>query len=84
VRRDALQDDRLDRRQLRPPPERHEQPEAVARTLEVQRSTLRVFLRIDNLLDRNTIGSVIVNESNGRYFEPAPPRTWLAGLDIRV
>jgi len=56
----------------------------VARTLEVQRSTLRVFLRIDNLLDRNTIGSVIVNESNGRYFEPAPPRTWLAGLDIRV
>jgi len=23
---------------------------------------------------------VIVNEGNGRYFEPAPGRTWLAGV----
>lgn len=28
------------------------------------------FLRIDNLLDRSGVGSVIVNEANGRYFEP--------------
>jgi iron complex outermembrane receptor protein len=24
---------------------------------------------------------VIVNEGNGRFFEPAPGRTWLAGLN---
>ena len=28
------------------------------------------FLRIDNLFDRSDAGSVIVNEANGRYFEP--------------
>lgn len=28
------------------------------------------FLRIDNLFDRRDAGSVIVNEANGRYFEP--------------
>lgn len=31
-------------------------------------------LRIDNLADRNYIGSVIVAEANGRFFEPAPRR----------
>jgi iron complex outermembrane recepter protein len=32
-------------------------------------------LRLDNLLNSPTIGSVIVNDANGRYFEPAPGRT---------
>ena len=38
------------------------------------------LLRVDNLLDRKVAGSVIVNEGNGRFFEPAPGRTWLAAL----
>jgi iron complex outermembrane receptor protein len=38
------------------------------------------FVRGDNLLGRTYAGSVIVNEGNGRYFEPAPGRTWLAGV----
>ena len=38
------------------------------------------FARVDNLLDRRTIGSVIVGESNGRFFEPAPGRSWGAGI----
>ena len=37
------------------------------------------FARVDNLFDRRTVGSVIVNESNGRYFEPAPGRNWTVG-----
>jgi len=45
----------------------------------VQRWTVREFVRVDNVADRNTIGSVIVNEGNGRFFEPAPGRTWLLG-----
>ena len=36
---------------------------------------LSEFLRLDNLTDRAYVGSVIVNESNFRYFEPAPGRT---------
>jgi iron complex outermembrane receptor protein len=37
------------------------------------------FARADNVFDRQYAGSVIVNEGNGRYFEPALRRTWLAG-----
>ena len=33
------------------------------------------FVRIDNLFDRRDAGSVIVNEANGRYFEPAAGRS---------
>lgn len=33
------------------------------------------FLRIDNLFDRDDAGSVIVNEANGRYFEPGAGRS---------
>ncbi len=38
------------------------------------------FGRIDNATNRRYVGSVIVNEGNGRYFEPAPARTFFAGL----
>lgn len=42
--------------------------------------TVREFVRVDNLFNRQYAGSVIVNEGNARYFESAPQRTWLAGL----
>lgn len=45
--------------------------------------TFKEFLRIDNLADKAYIGSVIVNEGNGRFFEPAPGRTGLLGLSAR-
>jgi iron complex outermembrane recepter protein len=32
-------------------------------------------LRLDNLANRSYVGSVIVNETNSRYFEPEPGRT---------
>ncbi|MBB6335977.1 iron complex outermembrane receptor protein [Xanthomonas arboricola] len=41
---------------------------------------LRTFARIDNALDRHYIGSVIVNDGNGRYYEPGPDRTYTVGL----
>jgi iron complex outermembrane receptor protein len=31
--------------------------------------------RVDNLADRRYIGSVIVNDGNGRYYEPGPGRS---------
>ncbi|MGN6111815.1 MAG: TonB-dependent receptor family protein [Luteimonas sp.] len=40
------------------------------------------FARVTNLLDRRTIGSVIVNEGNGRYFEPAPGRGVVLGVRV--
>ncbi|MCU4503919.1 TonB-dependent receptor [Acinetobacter sp. WU_MDCI_Abxe161] len=40
------------------------------------------FARVDNLFDKNYAGSVIVNDGNGRYFEPANGRNWSAGLRV--
>jgi len=40
------------------------------------------FARVDNLANRRYVGSVIVNDANSRFFEPAPTRTWLFGLDL--
>jgi len=37
-------------------------------------------VRADNLSDRKYAGSVIVNEGNGRFFEPAAGRTWFGGI----
>lgn len=43
----------------------------------------RASARLDNLFDRRYVGSVIVNEANGRYYEPAPGRGWTFGLQAR-
>ena len=54
----------------------------IAYALRMGSATLRTFLRVDNLFDRRYAGSVIVNEGNSRFFEPAPQRTWLAGVSL--
>ncbi|MBK0001512.1 TonB-dependent receptor PqqU [Erwinia sp. S38] len=46
------------------------------------RWSLDLFGRVDNLFDRQYVGSVIVNEGNGRYFEPAPGRNWGGGATL--
>jgi iron complex outermembrane recepter protein len=43
----------------------------------------RGYARLDNLFDREYVGSVSVNDSNGRYYEPAPGRNWVVGLSVR-
>jgi iron complex outermembrane receptor protein len=42
------------------------------------------FVRVDNIADRQYIGSVIVAEANGRFYEPAPGRNWLGGVSAQV
>ena len=39
------------------------------------------FARLDNVFDRNYVGSVVVGDANGRYYEPAPGRNWMAGVN---
>ncbi len=41
---------------------------------------LDLLARLENLSDRRVVGSVIVNDGNGRFFEPAPGRGWLLSL----
>ena len=37
------------------------------------------YARLNNLLDKNYVGSVIVGDTNKRYYEAAPTRNWLLG-----
>lgn len=41
---------------------------------------LNAYARVDNLFDKQYVGSVIVNESNGRYYEPAAGRSVGMGI----
>lgn len=43
---------------------------------------LNAFARVDNLTDKKYVGSVIVNEGNGRFYEAAPGRQWMAGVSL--
>lgn len=44
----------------------------------------RAFARIDNLFDRDYVGSVIVNDGNGRYFEPGVGRAITLGVAYAI
>jgi iron complex outermembrane receptor protein len=45
---------------------------------------LTEFVRMDNLADRDYAGSVIVNDGNGRYYEPSPRRNMTVGVQASV
>lgn len=49
---------------------------------ETAATTVSTFLRVQNLFDKNYAGSIIVNESNGRYFEPAPGCSVFGGVHV--
>lgn len=43
---------------------------------------MRYWLQLQNLADRANVGAVVVNQSNGRAFEPAPERQISAGINL--
>jgi iron complex outermembrane receptor protein len=45
--------------------------------------TLKEFVRLDNLSDQKHAGSVIVNDGNGRFFEPGAGRKLMLGLEAQ-
>ncbi len=52
-----------------------------ARRWQTSAGPVRLFARVDNLLDQRYIGSVIVNDGNQRYYEPGPDRSFTLGLE---
>jgi len=44
------------------------------------RWSLREFVRLNNLTNLNYVGSVIVGDTNNRYFEPSAMRNFLVGI----
>ncbi|MGV7211643.1 TonB-dependent receptor family protein [Oxalobacteraceae bacterium A2-2] len=41
------------------------------------------YARLNNLLDKQYVGSVIVGDTNKRYYEAAPGRNWIVGVSAR-
>ena len=57
---------------------------AAGLTQRASRWRVTEFLRVDNVGDRNYVGSVIVNETNRRYYEPAPRRNMTVGIQAAL
>lgn len=53
-----------------------------AYVFDLPRLRLRGFVSVDNLFDEDYVGSVIVNDGNGRYYEPGPGLAVLAGIQV--
>jgi iron complex outermembrane receptor protein len=45
---------------------------------------LREFVRLNNFTNVNYVGSVIVGDANGRYFEPAATRNFIIGASVNA
>ncbi len=52
--------------------------------MEWNRFRFNAFLRINNLLNRRYVGSVIVDDGNSRYFEPGPGFNILGGFSLTM
>jgi iron complex outermembrane recepter protein len=39
---------------------------------------------VDNLTDRNYVGSIVVNDANNRYYEPSPQRNMTIGVQAKL
>jgi iron complex outermembrane receptor protein len=53
---------------------------------EQRRAKWRIaeYVRVDNITDRQYVGSVIVADANSRYYEPSPGRNWLVGVNASL
>jgi len=44
---------------------------------------LTEFARVDNITNRSYVGSVIIADSNQRFYEPSPTRNYLVGVNAQ-
>ncbi|PQA83693.1 hypothetical protein C5F52_09730 [Limnohabitans sp. TS-CS-82] len=42
------------------------------------------YLGVDNLTNKSTVSSVIVNQAAAQYFEPGLPRSWVLGITSQI
>lgn len=51
---------------------------------QVGLARVEAFVGVDNLTSKDSISSVIVNQSKQQYFEPGLPRSWIIGLQSQI
>ena len=45
---------------------------------------VEAFVGVDNLTNKDTVGSVIINQFSKQYFEPGLPRSWVIGVQSQT
>jgi iron complex outermembrane receptor protein len=52
--------------------------------VELSNFKVNAFLRLNNVLNRHYVGSIIVNDGNNRFFEPGPGFNVLGGFSVTM
>ncbi len=56
----------------------------VRQRYQVGPARVEAFVGVDNLTNKNTVSSIIINQSSQQYFEPGLPRSWVLGLQSQI
>lgn len=56
----------------------------VRQRYQVGQARVEAFVGMDNLTNKSTVSSVIVNQSSKQYFEPGLPRSWVIGVQSQI
>jgi iron complex outermembrane receptor protein len=56
----------------------------VRQRYQVGAARVEAFVGIDNLTDKSSISSVIINQTSSQYFEPGLPRSWVVGVQSQI
>jgi iron complex outermembrane receptor protein len=56
----------------------------VRQRYQVGSARVEAFVGVDNLTNKDTVSSVIVNQSSKQYFEPGLPRSWVVGVQSQI
>jgi iron complex outermembrane receptor protein len=51
-------------------------------TFQIGGAEVTPAISVHNVFDRAYVGSVVINATGGRYYEPAPERSFAVGLTI--
>jgi len=49
---------------------------------DLPKMRIKSFVRVDNLAGTNYVGAIVVNDSNGQYFQPGSSRAAYAGMSL--
>ena len=52
--------------------------------MELRTYRINTFVRVNNAFNKRYVGSVIVSDGNGRFFEPGPGFNVLAGISVTM
>jgi iron complex outermembrane receptor protein len=56
----------------------------VRQRYQVGPARVEAFLGVDNLTNKDTVSSVIINQFSKQYFEPGLPRSWVIGVQSQI